>query len=190
MKTHTQQQTKLKIETTVTESKLNRQKRSEYRPRKWRGNTLVPVIIALAISAIATIAFLNQGADLSTKNKIVVAQNEIASAISDWVVIRETSGVGTDKDDPKPADRGNIFNVSGTKFGRPAAAVNAIQDVMPAFSIGAPYMVYQTDSKASCNILRKRLSAKIDGVLTAKCISAAIPGSGLIDGKYLLIALN
>ena len=136
MKTHTQYQSN--SETIAIEPTLNRQKRSEYRPRKWRGNTLVPVIIALAISAIATIAFLNQGADLSTKNKIVVAQNEIASAISDWVVIRETSGVGTKDSDPKPADRGNIFSSSGTTFGRQASIVNSIQDVMPALSVGAP----------------------------------------------------
>ena len=64
MKTHTQQQTNLKKETTATEPKLSSRKRSEYKPRKWRGNTLVPVIIALAISALATIAFLSQGANL------------------------------------------------------------------------------------------------------------------------------
>ena len=61
-------------------------------PRKWRGNTLVPVIIALAISAIATIAFLNQGANLSADNKIVLAQNEIASALGDWVVAKTAGG--------------------------------------------------------------------------------------------------
>ena len=188
MKTHTQYQSK--SETIAIEPTLSRQKQGEYRSRKWRGNTLVPVIIALAISAIATIAFLNQGADLSTKNKMVIAQNEIASALSDWVVIREANGVGTDNTDPKPENRDNMFSSNGTTFGRPTSDVVKITDVMPAFSKGAPYMAYQTDSKASYIILKKRLSDKVDGVSTTNCISAADPAPGVVAGKYLLIELN
>ena len=190
MKNHTQQQTNQHTETIATEQKFRHQKRQEYKPQKLRGNTLVPVIIALAISAIATIAFLNQGADLSVKNKMVIAQNQIASAISDWVVIRETSGVGTADTDPKPANRDNIFISNGTTFGRPSTLVSAITGVMPQFSIGAPYMVYKTDKKESCNILKKRLSDKIDGVSSVNCINAAVPATGVVEGEYLLIELN
>ncbi len=190
MKTHTQQQTKLEIEIIATEPKLSRQKRSEYRPRKWRGNTLVPVIIALAISAIATIAFLNQGADLSTKNKIVIAQNEIASALSDWVVIREANGVGTTAGAPKPADRGNIFDSSGTKFGRLAAAITAPGTIVPSMAQHTPYMTYKTDVEASCNILRDRLSDKVDGFSAGHCINSALPASGSTAGEFLLIVLD
>jgi hypothetical protein len=89
MKTHTQQQTKLEIETIATEPKLSRRKRSEYKPRKWRGNTLVPVIIALAISALATIAFLNQGANLQEDTKVVAAQNEVIGLLQDYIVAKE-----------------------------------------------------------------------------------------------------
>ena len=92
MKTHTQQQTKLEIETTATESKLSHQKRSEYKPRKWRGNTLVPVIIALAISGLATIAFLNQGANLQEDTKVVAAQNEIIALLEDYNVAKQMNG--------------------------------------------------------------------------------------------------
>jgi hypothetical protein len=189
MKTHTQYQSK--SETIATESKLSRQKRSEYRPRKWRGNTLVPVIIALAISAIATIAFLNQGADLSTKNRIVIAQNEIASALSDWVVIREANGVGTTAGAPKPADRGNIFDSSGTKFARLAAAITTAGTIVTTkMTQHAPYMTYKTDAEASCNILRDRLSNKVDGFSAGHCINSRVPASGSTAGEFLIIVLN
>ena len=92
MKTHSQQQTNLEIETTATEPKLSHRKRSEYKPRKWRGNTLVPVIIALAISAFATIAFLNQGANLQEDTKVVAAQNEIIGLLQDYDVAKKMNG--------------------------------------------------------------------------------------------------
>ena len=94
MKTHTQQQTNLKKETTATEPKLSSRKRSEYKPRKWRGNTLVPVIIGLAISAIATVTFLNQGASLAADNKSILAQNEIASIMNSWSILRASYAAG------------------------------------------------------------------------------------------------
>ena len=73
---------------------------------------------------------------------------------------------------------------------RLAAAITTAGTIVPIMAQHSPYMTYETNAEASCNILRKRLSAKIDGVLTAKCISAHTPGSGVIEGKYLLIALN
>ena len=88
MKTHTQQQTNLKKETTATEPKLSSRKRSEYKPRKWRGNTLVPVIIGLAVSSIATVTFLNQGASLAASNKSILAQNEITTIMNSWSILR------------------------------------------------------------------------------------------------------
>ena len=190
MKTHTQQQTKLELKKAASEQTHSSQKRSEYRHRKWRGNTLVPVIIALAISAIATIAFLNQGADLSTKNKIVIAQNEIASALSDWVVIREANGVGTTSGAPRPADRTNIFDPSGTKFVRLAAEITTKGTIVPIMAKHSPYMTYETDAEASCNILRDRLSNKVDGFSTGHCINSALPASGSTAGEFLLIVLN
>ena len=68
---------------------------SSYQTTYQRGNTLVPVIIGLAISAIATIAFLNQGANLSQKNKILMAQNEIARAIQQWNIARQNNPIVT-----------------------------------------------------------------------------------------------
>ena len=165
-------------------------KNQQYLPHKWRGNTLVPVIIALAISAIATIAFLNQGADLSVKNRIIVAQNEIASALSDWVVIRETSGVGTTATAPKPANRDNIFTANGTTFARQGSAVASAGSIVPPILQHAPIMVYETDAAASCKILQKRFSNKMDGFNAAYCINSAIPAVGSTEGEFLLIVLN
>ena len=188
MKTHTQQQTKLEIEIEIiaTEPTLSRQKRSEYRPRKSRGNTLVPVIIALAISAIATIAFLNQGADLSTKNKMVIAQNEIASALSDWVVAR-TSGSAN------PANRDNIFEGSdSTAFSNLTSALTAQTSgpSLPAMASGAAYMTYKTDITASCNALNARLPTSMDGVSFRACINSNTPVAGSVAGEFLFFVLD
>lgn len=57
------------------------------------GNTLIPVIIALAISAVASIAFLKQGADLSTQAKILEAQYEIADLLQYWNRLKSTKGI-------------------------------------------------------------------------------------------------
>jgi hypothetical protein len=178
MKTHTQQQTNLEIETTATEQTHSSRKRSEYRPRKSRGNTLVPVIIALAISAIATIAFLNQGADLSTKNKMVIAQNEIASALS---------GSGN------PANRDNIFEGSdSTTFSNLATALTAQTSGpgLPSMASGAAYMTYKTDITASCNALKARLPTSLDGVSFRACINSNTPVTGSVDGEFLLFVLD
>lgn len=57
------------------------------------GNTLIPVIITLAISAVASVAFLKQGADLSTQAKVLEAQYEIADLLQYWNRIKSTKGI-------------------------------------------------------------------------------------------------
>ena len=52
------------------------------------GNSLVPVIIALAISTVASVAFLNQGSKLTEKNKVLAAQFEIIELLDQWNTIR------------------------------------------------------------------------------------------------------
>ena len=51
-------------------------------------STLVPVIIALAISAVASVAFLREGSKLSDKSKVAHAQYEILEIIDEWNTIR------------------------------------------------------------------------------------------------------
>ena len=48
------------------------------------GNSLAPIIIALGISAIATVGFLKQGTKLSDKNKALSAQYEIIEVLEQW----------------------------------------------------------------------------------------------------------
>jgi len=50
-----------------------------------RGNTLVPIIIALSISSVAAVAFLKQGADLSEKQKVIQAPYEILEYLEEWI---------------------------------------------------------------------------------------------------------
>ena len=52
------------------------------------GNSLVPVIIALAISAVASVAFLDQGSNLAEKNKVFAVQFEIIELLDQWNTIR------------------------------------------------------------------------------------------------------
>ena len=191
MKTHTQQQTNLEIEIEIeiiaTEPKLSRQKRSEYRPRKWRGNTLVPVIIALAISAIATVAFLNQGADLTEKNKVILAQNEIASALSDWVVSREaTGGANAATTAAVPTGRNAIT------FGSLTAAIpNTTQPYNTVIANGTRYLTFTANSANNCNILDDRFTRNtIDGVGSAFCIDTANPANATATGDILVIMLD
>ena len=54
-----------------------------------RGNTLVPIIIALSISSVAAIAFLKQGADLSEKQKQINAPKEAFEYLQEWINLRK-----------------------------------------------------------------------------------------------------
>lgn len=176
MKTHTQQQTNLEIETTATESKLNRRKRSEYRPRKWRGNTLVPVIIALAISAIATVAFLNQGANLAADNKIVIAQNEIVAIHGEYTLAAFRKGAANVADDDLPYiyDGSSFrYNIFGKVYAF-TAANSSSGTATPA------NVTYGTDNAKTCSELIAIVN-RLSG-LTATC-----GGTGNID---MTITLN
>ena len=125
---------------------------SSYQANFQRGNTLVPVIIGLAISAIATIAFLNQGANLSQKNKILMAQNEIARAVQQWNILKSTKSLS----DMADGDIPTITNVFG-------------QDLEFRIMTQKPpdvhaYFIYRTDSNNSCERLKSGLSSNMEGI--------------------------
>lgn len=71
--------------------------------KKQLGNTLVPVIIALAISTMASVAFLKKGGDLSAEAKILEAQYEIADSLQTWNRIKKMNPI------PLPNPKKNIF---------------------------------------------------------------------------------
>lgn len=174
-------------------------KNLQYLPHKWRGNTLVPVIIALAISAIATVAFLTQGANLTAKNKVVIAQNEIASAISDWVVSREATGgtaAATSATVPPNPSNANIFgyNVVFGNLGATAIAASTSASAGPfdvEIAANTRYLVFQTDGPTSCSTLATRFTTNVDGVADTFCTNNVNPAAtGVATGAYLLITLN
>ena len=187
MKTHTQQQTNQNTETIATEQKLRHQKRQEYKPQKWRGNTLVPVIIALAISAIATVAFLNQGADLSEKNKIILAQNEIATVLSEWVVSREgTGGANAGTTTVIPSTKGVI------NFGELSSKIANTNTLFKTdIVVSTRYLTYPTSSLTNCVALKNRFKDTMDGVGSVHCINNTDPeASNVAAGKILVIMLD
>jgi hypothetical protein len=83
-----------------------------HRSKNQLGNTLIPVIIALAISAVASIAFLKQGADLSAQAKVLEAQYEVAAILQEWNRLKSAVGI-TNIDSsnfPSAKYRTNIYN--------------------------------------------------------------------------------
>ena len=75
------------------------------------GNSLVPVIIALAISALASVAFLDQGSNLAKKNKQLLAQYEIIELLDQWNTIRRIKDLSKISQSDMPLSSNNIFQL-------------------------------------------------------------------------------
>jgi hypothetical protein len=95
-----------------------------HRSKNQLGNTLIPVIIALAISAVASVSFLKKGADLSTQAKILEAQYEIADLLQYWNRIKSTKGINNIKVSDLPPmitnNKSIVGLVPGLVLGSPA----------------------------------------------------------------------
>ncbi len=80
------------------------------------GNTLIPVIIALAISAVASVAFLRQGADLSAQAKVLEAQYEVAAILQEWNRLKSSGSIGSISatNFPSATYRTNVYNSTVT----------------------------------------------------------------------------
>jgi hypothetical protein len=101
---------------TETKEKFKKAKQPEYRLRKWRGNTLVPVVIGLAVSGVATVAFLNQGSNLAQDNKAMLAKNELASIVSQFDTIQSSVTPKNVTSDMLPKLASTKTNVYGLSF--------------------------------------------------------------------------
>lgn len=110
--------------------------------RRQRGNTLVPIVIGLAIASIATVAFLNQGATLQTQNNVQLAMSEINTIVSEYTMARS---MGTNL-----ADIG-VNQVS--RIGQENPFGNTVTLAVEANSAGVRVLTYPTDSAASCTTL-------------------------------------
>ena len=120
--------------------------------RKENGNTLVPVIISLAISAVATIAFLNQGADLSNKNRRLIAQHEIITELQNWNITKAARGLGNMVQEDLPPVRMN--NALG----------GYVRFFLPNILFNRPTIEYEADSVESCQYLKRVITSRNEGI--------------------------
>lgn len=131
--------------------------------RKQLGNTLVPVVIGIAITAIATAGFLNQGADISSRNKVSIGANEISTMLYDWNLLRINTAAADIAVADAPAEMNggaNIFGVANNVYANAADA--------------APTLTYTTDEAASCTSLLRIYDADIEGVAGSACAGAVL----------------
>ena len=82
------------------------------------GNSLVPILIALAISAVASVAFLDQGSKLTEKNKVLAAQFELTAILEEWNSRKSSLGVSsiTHLNFPSATFRKNVYNAKVQYF--------------------------------------------------------------------------
>lgn len=75
------------------------------------GNTLIPAVIALSITVIATVGFLREGSKLSDKSKVAHAQYEILEIIDEWNSLKEYIDISaiTTNDFPSAKYKTNIY---------------------------------------------------------------------------------
>ena len=122
-----------------------------------RGNTLAPVVIALFISALASIAFLQQGAQLSEKQKQIQAPEEVLDIIEEFVQLNNSK------------DYANIV-ASDLTFPGTSNVYNHTITFYPASTSGrlAAYVKYHADNKANCENL-KTIIEKYKLMITLSC---------------------
>ena len=110
-----------------------------------RGNTLVPIIIALSISSVAAVAFLKEGADLSEKQKQINAPDEVLDIIEEFVQVNSAK------------DYANIVASDLTFPGKKNVYGQAISYIETKMSYGvrtAAFYSYPAKTVDNCNHLR------------------------------------
>jgi hypothetical protein len=136
--------------------------------RKQRGNTLVPVIISLAIAAIATVAFLNQGATLTNQNRVNLAANEITGMLYDWSVMRASNtaiDIGANRPAAMAAE--NVFGIANEYTAAAAPANGAAGN--------SASVLYRTDTDANCLTVAAMFPVGSEGLSSA----ATCGGNGM-----------
>ena len=125
------------------------------RIKKQFGNTLVPMVIALAICAVASVGFLNQGANLSASSKILKAQYEIADALDQWSTIKamESTRLKLNNDD----DEILITNTN---------AFNGVIKFFNKKNTGKELQYHTNKDRDACKALASRFSSKMENIHT------------------------
>ena len=143
-----------------------------------KGNTLVPVLIALAIALAATAAFLLQGEDLIDDNKKLMATTEVASLLSEYNAIRATgvaANAVTQAQVPGIAGN-NVYNLNIGFVAFAAAGAGGGGGAVTSITYG-------TDGAESCQYLAAAFNGS-EGVAATACAAA---GGG---NNNLTITLN
>ena len=144
------------------------------------GNTLIPVIIALAISAVASVAFLRQGANLADQNKQLKVQYELAGVLQQWNKIKGTKAIVNITSSDLPA----VANVDDLAFSAGSARTNA---AVPAaggssgggslFAITRPIAATRNArltygplrNNSLCESLRNTFNRDLEGIQSSIC---------------------
>ncbi len=108
------------------------------------GNTLIPVIIALGISAAASIAFIKQGGNLSAQAKALEAQYEIASVLQQWNRSKATKTI----DQITSSDLPELAKVDSTLTFTQGTAVTAVNPNTQGNAVTAANSNTSTNSSA------------------------------------------
>ena len=106
-----------------------------------RGNTLVPVVIGLGIAAVATAAFISQGADLANENNLMLAKNELTSLLGDV----------------------NLANVTGVGVTSGLLASTNIYGNTNEYTAANKEFKYKTDNAGTCATLKEAVSNYVNG---------------------------
>lgn len=130
--------------------------------RRQQGNTLVPVVIGLAIAAVVTVGFLNQGQELTSKSKVVLASSEITGILSDWNLAEEANG-----DSPVTITIAamGVNNVYGEQMSFSEAG---------ASTANSATLQYPTENAISCSSLSSIFNSTITGVEGSECSGSTL----------------
>jgi hypothetical protein len=127
-----------------------------------RGNTLVPILIALAISSAATIAFLDQGSKLNEKQNMTKAPDEVLEYIQEWVNLKKGKGSSAIiASDLSFHRKTNIFNQTVV-----------YQETVPG-KTGAKRLEYPTETRKECEKL-KSIFSKYKIIQEVSCSSRTL----------------
>lgn len=147
------------------------------RSKNQLGNTLIPVIIALAISAVASVGFLNQGANLSASTKILKAQYEIADALDQWSTIKAMEST-----------RLNLNNYNDEIL---IANTNAFNGVIKFFNrrqSGKELQYHTNKDRDACKALASRFSSKMESIHTGPSFRVnSNPGCKQENSNYIVV---
>lgn len=127
-----------------------------------RGNTLVPLLIAFAISTAVTIAFLEKGSKLNEKQNMTKAPDEVLEYIQEWINLKKQKGsTAIIASELSFHNKTNIFGET-----------MAYQDTVAA-KTGGKRFEYPTETKTECEKL-KSIFSKYKIIQEVSCSSKTL----------------